>query len=159
MPSHHQLLLLMMKASSSLKVTFEAAQQLDSKTSWGNVASSEHGGDLLRRSQLMSTRPPHVVKPVAARDQLSCSRAARCGHPFYRASYDEESESESESESRGTSLKLAGRAAAAVESGADSEIALCEKRTAFSRKKHPGERSTPVTTGSKSQSLRESFFF
>ena len=141
MPSHHQLLLLLMKPSSSLKVTFEAAQQLDSKTSWGNVASSEHGGDLLRRSQLMSTRPPHVVKPVAARDQLSCSRAARCGHPFYRASYDEESESESES--RGTSLKLAGRAAAAVESGRIAKSHFVKNALRFLERSTLGKEALP----------------
>ena len=136
-----------MKLSSSVKLAFDELKQLSSKTSYSETSPSEYCGESLRRCGERVAFSPHVVKPVSFDDELSCSRAASCGHPFYCASYDEESESESES--RGTSLKLAGRAAAAVESGADSEIALCEKRTAFSRKKHPGERSTLAKTGSK----------
>ena len=94
-----------MKLSSSVKLAFDELKQLSSKTSYSETSPSEYCGESLRRCGERVAFSPHVVKPVAFDDELSCSRAASCGHPFYCASYDEESESESES--RGTSPKLA----------------------------------------------------
>ena len=90
-----------MKLSSSVKLAFDELKQLSSKTSYSETSPSEYCGESLRRCGERVAFSPHVVKPVSFDDELSCSRAASCGHPFYCASYDEESES------RGTSPKLA----------------------------------------------------
>ena len=94
-----------MKLSSSVKLAFDELRQLSSKPSSSETSPREYCGGSLRRCGERVAFSPHVVKPVSFDDELSCSRAASCGHPFYCASYDEESESESES--RDTSLKLA----------------------------------------------------
>ena len=79
-----------MKLSSSVKLTFDELKQLSSKTSYSETSPSEYCGESLRRCGERVAFSPHVVKPVSFDDELSCSRAASCGYPFYCASYDEE---------------------------------------------------------------------